>query len=100
MRLRDYDRIESSEPPSGELDLIPPQFLRPRFIVDTSLTVQRLPACDYAGVYTDLGPRSCGPGPGSYGHYEQDAMTFKEWGGELHNIHLEDCGCRLLYGLT
>ena len=28
------------------------------------------------GLYTDLGVGSCGPGPGSGGHWEQDAKTF------------------------
>ena len=32
------------------------------------------------GVYTDLGEGGCGPLPGSYGHYAQDARTFaRDW---------------------
>ena len=31
------------------------------------------------GVYTDIGNKSCGAGPGSYGHYESDARTFAAW---------------------
>lgn len=29
------------------------------------------------GLYTDLGDRSCGPGPGSYGHYDDDACVLR-----------------------
>ncbi len=32
------------------------------------------------GIYRDLGPITCQKYPGSYGHYEQDAMTFAKWG--------------------
>lgn len=41
------------------------------------------------GVYTDSGLYTCSSGgrsyriPGSYGHYEQDAMTFASWGVDL-----------------
>eukprot|EP00054_Salpingoeca_dolichothecata_P019291 m.119815 g.119815 ORF g.119815 m.119815 type:complete len:432 (+) comp23198_c0_seq1:161-1456(+) len=42
------------------------------------------------GVYTDLGNRSCGIGPGSYGHYEQDAQTFADWGADY--LKVDYCG--------
>ena len=32
------------------------------------------------GLYTDIGPRTCAGRPGSYGHFEQDARTYAEWG--------------------
>jgi alpha-galactosidase len=32
------------------------------------------------GIYTSPGPRSCAGYEGSYGHVEQDAKTFAEWG--------------------
>ena len=31
------------------------------------------------GLYTDIGNASCGDGPGSYGHYAADAVTFSNW---------------------
>ena len=43
------------------------------------------------GVYTDLTGRSCGPGPGSYGHYEQDAKTFADdWQADY--LKVDYCG--------
>jgi hypothetical protein len=35
------------------------------------------------GVYTDISGHSCGPGPGSLGHYELDAQTF------AHDFHVD-----------
>jgi len=32
------------------------------------------------GIYSSPGPRTCGGFEGSYGHEEQDAKTFAEWG--------------------
>lgn len=34
----------------------------------------------YLGIYSDIGPLTCQKYPASYGHYEQDAMTFAHWG--------------------
>jgi alpha-galactosidase len=32
------------------------------------------------GIYEDVGTKTCAGFPGSYGHFEQDARTFAEWG--------------------
>jgi alpha-galactosidase len=32
------------------------------------------------GIYTDAGRKTCQGRPGTYGHEEQDARTFAEWG--------------------
>ena len=43
------------------------------------------------GVYTDLTDRSCGPGPGSGGHYSLDAKTFAlEWDADY--LKVDYCG--------
>ena len=50
------------------------------------------------GVYTDLTDRSCGHGPGSYGHYKIDAETFaKDWGADYLKVFIEPrrCVCRM-----
>jgi len=36
-----------------------------------------------AGIYTDLGPKTCAGYEGSYQHEEQDARTFATWGIDL-----------------
>ena len=36
-----------------------------------------------AGIYTDLGPKTCAGYEGSYQHEEQDARTFAAWGIDL-----------------
>ncbi len=36
-----------------------------------------------AGIYTDLGPKTCAGYEGSFGHEEQDARTFAAWGIDL-----------------
>ncbi|MGD0912165.1 MAG: glycoside hydrolase family 27 protein [Terracidiphilus sp.] len=36
-----------------------------------------------AGIYTDLGPKTCAEYEGSYQHEEQDARTFALWGIDL-----------------
>lgn len=42
------------------------------------------------GVYTDIGDRSCGHGPGSFGHYQQDANTFAlQW--NVSYLKVDDC---------
>lgn len=44
----------------------------------------------YFGLYTCVGTQTCrGDRPGSYGHYEQDAATFKEWGMDF--IKADNC---------
>lgn len=43
------------------------------------------------GVYTDLTDHSCGPGPGSGGHYSLDAKTFAlEWDADY--LKVDYCG--------
>jgi hypothetical protein len=42
------------------------------------------------GVYTDLGVGSCGPGPGSGGHWEQDAAFFASLPAEY--LKVDNCG--------
>lgn len=32
------------------------------------------------GIYTDIGTKTCGGYPGSYGYYKTDAQTFADWG--------------------
>src|SRR3546814_10035169 len=32
------------------------------------------------GIYTSQGPRTCAGYEGSYGHIQQDAQTFADWG--------------------
>ena len=43
------------------------------------------------GVYTDLTAHSCGPGPGSFQHYERDAQTFAhDW--QIDYLKVDYCG--------
>jgi alpha-galactosidase len=42
------------------------------------------------GVYTDLGTGSCGPGPGSGGHWAQDAAFFAKIGADY--LKVDFCG--------
>ena len=43
------------------------------------------------GVYTDLGNKSCGTGPGSLGYYTTDANTFaKDW--QIDYLKVDFCG--------
>eukprot|EP00039_Didymoeca_costata_P024125 m.9349 g.9349 ORF g.9349 m.9349 type:complete len:450 (+) comp4053_c0_seq1:62-1411(+) len=42
------------------------------------------------GVYTDLSDHSCGIGPGSLGHYVQDAAQFASWGVDY--LKVDYCG--------
>ena len=45
----------------------------------------------YAGIYTDAGTSGCnGQGVGSYGHYQQDANQFANWGFDA--IKVDFCG--------
>jgi alpha-galactosidase len=41
------------------------------------------------GIYSDIGPLTCQKYPGSYGHYEQDAMTFATW--KIDFLKLDFC---------
>jgi alpha-galactosidase len=44
-----------------------------------------------AGIYTDAGSTGCGGhGVGSYGHYQQDADTFVNWGFDA--VKMDFCG--------
>tara|TARA_B110000208_G_C11717599_1_gene411652 strand:- start:42 stop:1130 length:1089 start_codon:yes stop_codon:yes gene_type:complete len=42
------------------------------------------------GLYTSAGDTTCHGGPGSRGHYEQDAQTFASWGVDY--VKLDWCG--------
>ena len=48
------------------------------------------------GLYTDLGVGSCGPGPGSGGHWEQDAAFFAAQGAEY--LKVDFCGAPQTFG--
>jgi len=47
------------------------------------------------GIYSSPGPDTCAGYEGSYGHEEQDARTFAEWG--IDYIKYDWCGARTLY---
>jgi alpha-galactosidase len=47
------------------------------------------------GVYTDLGSGSCGPGPGSGGHWTQDAAFFASVGADY--LKVDFCGSPQTY---
>jgi alpha-galactosidase len=49
-----------------------------------------------AGIYTDLGPKTCAEYEGSYQHDEQDAQTFASWGIDL----IEEDFCHKPAGYT
>jgi alpha-galactosidase len=42
------------------------------------------------GIYTAIGTRTCQNLPGSYGHYQQDAQTFADWGIDF--VKVDECG--------
>ncbi len=42
------------------------------------------------GMYTDAKSLTCGRFPGSYGHYEQDAKRFAEWGVDYLKVDWND----------
>ena len=48
------------------------------------------------GIYSSPGPRTCAEYQGSYGHEEQDAKTFANWG--IDYLKYDWCGARLIYG--
>jgi alpha-galactosidase len=47
------------------------------------------------GIYTSPGPKSCAGFEGSYGHEEQDARTFAEWGVDY--VKHDWCSAGLVY---
>lgn len=47
------------------------------------------------GIYSSPGPRTCGGYEGSYGHEEQDAQTFADWGFDYLKYDL--CSARRVY---
>ena len=47
------------------------------------------------GIYTSPGPKSCAGFEGSYGHEEQDARTFAEWGVDY--LKYDWCSAGLIY---
>ena len=42
------------------------------------------------GLYTAIGSRTCQSLPGSWGHYDQDAKSFADWGVDF--VKVDDCG--------
>ena len=53
------------------------------------------------GIYTDVGPKTCGHLVGSLGFEEQDAARFAEWGVDYVKIdwcHHEGLNARNIYG--
>jgi alpha-galactosidase len=47
------------------------------------------------GIYSSPGPTTCAGYEGSYGHEEQDARTFAEWG--IDYLKYDWCGARTIY---
>src|SRR2546429_672363 len=47
------------------------------------------------GIYSSPGPNTCAGYEGSYGHEEQDAKTYAEWG--IDYLNYDWCGARNLY---
>jgi alpha-galactosidase len=47
------------------------------------------------GIYSSPGPNTCAGYEGSYGHEEQDARTYAEWG--IDYLKYDWCGARTLY---
>src|SRR5215467_388281 len=44
------------------------------------------------GIYSSPGPKTCGKYEGSYGHEEQDAQTYADWG--IDYLKYDLCGLR------
>ena len=42
------------------------------------------------GIYTAIGTRTCQNLPGSWSHYNQDALTFAQWGVDF--VKVDECG--------
>lgn len=49
------------------------------------------------GIYSSPGPKTCAGFEGSYGHEEQDAQTYAEWGTDFLKYDL--CGLRSIMGI-
>ena len=49
------------------------------------------------GIYSSPGPKTCAGFEGSYGHEEQDAQTYAEWGVDFLKYDL--CGLRTIMGI-
>lgn len=49
------------------------------------------------GIYSSPGPKTCAGFEGSYGHEEQDAQTYAEWGVDFLKYDL--CGLRTVMGI-
>lgn len=49
------------------------------------------------GIYSSPGPKTCAGFEGSYGHEEQDAQTYAEWGVDFLKYDL--CGLRSIMGV-
>jgi alpha-galactosidase len=49
------------------------------------------------GIYSSPGPKTCAGFEGSYGHEEQDAQTYAEWGVDFLKYDL--CGLRSVMGI-
>ena len=49
------------------------------------------------GIYSSPGPKTCAGFEGSYGHEEQDAKTYAEWGVDFLKYDL--CGLRSIMGI-
>jgi len=49
------------------------------------------------GIYSSPGPKTCAGFEGSYGHEEQDAQTYAEWGVDFLKYDL--CGLRTAMGI-
>ena len=49
------------------------------------------------GIYSSPGPKTCAGFEGSYGHEEQDARTYAEWGVDFLKYDL--CGLRSIMGI-
>ena len=76
----------SSRSSSGQLQSDPLRF--PRGIAALASDVHALGL--KLGIYSDYGLTTCAGFPGSYGHYEQDANTFAEWGVDF--LKFDRCG--------
>ncbi len=50
------------------------------------------------GIYSSPGPQVCGGYQGSYGHEEEDAQTFADWGYDY--LKYDWCGAREIYQST
>ncbi|XP_077518806.1 alpha-galactosidase A-like [Amblyomma americanum] len=44
------------------------------------------------GIYADIGSKTCGGFPGSYGHYATDAQTFADW--KVDYVKVDGCNAK------